>query len=83
MSDHFAAFSFVDRITHFESGKRATAVFAVPPGIASFPSCLVAEAVAVLVGVRGIAHLGVGRRHRRVDVVAVERVVDVSGGRIT
>jgi 3-hydroxymyristoyl/3-hydroxydecanoyl-(acyl carrier protein) dehydratase len=48
MADHFAAFSFVDRITHFESGKRATAVFAVPPGIASFPSCLVAEAVGQL-----------------------------------
>ena len=48
MADHFAAFSFVDRITHFESGQRARAVFAVPPVIASFPSCLVAEAVGQL-----------------------------------
>jgi 3-hydroxymyristoyl/3-hydroxydecanoyl-(acyl carrier protein) dehydratase len=45
---HFAAFSFVDRITHFESGQRARGVFAVPPGIDSFPSCLVAEAVGQL-----------------------------------
>ena len=30
MSDHFAAFSFVDRITAFEPGTRARGVFAVP-----------------------------------------------------
>lgn len=48
MSDHFAAFSFVDRITAFEPGTRARAEFAVPAGIAAFPSCLVAEAVGQL-----------------------------------
>lgn len=48
MSEHFAAFSFVDRITAFEAGTRARAEFAVPPQIASFPSCLVAEAVGQL-----------------------------------
>ena len=48
MSDHFAAFSFVDRITAFEPGTRARAVFAAPAGIAAFPSCLVAEAVGQL-----------------------------------
>jgi len=48
MSDHFAAFSFVDRITAFETGTSATAVFAVPRDIAAFPSCLVAEAVGQL-----------------------------------
>ena len=48
MSEHFAAFSFVDRITEFEAGKRARAEFAVPGHIASFPSCLVAEAVGQL-----------------------------------
>jgi 3-hydroxyacyl-[acyl-carrier-protein] dehydratase len=48
MSDHFAAFSFVDRITEFESGKRARGVFAIPRHVPTFPSCLVAEAVGQL-----------------------------------
>jgi 3-hydroxymyristoyl/3-hydroxydecanoyl-(acyl carrier protein) dehydratase len=48
MAEHFAAFSFVDRITEFEAGTRARAEFAVPRHIASFPSCLVAEAVGQL-----------------------------------
>jgi len=48
MPDHFAAFSFVDRITEFEAGTRARGEFAVPLGIAAFPSCLVAEAVGQL-----------------------------------
>lgn len=45
---HFAAFSFVDRINQFEAGTRARGEFAVPNGIGSFPSCLVAEAVGQL-----------------------------------
>lgn len=49
MSDpHFAAFSFVDRITAFEPARRARAVFAVPAAIERFPACLVAEAVGQL-----------------------------------
>jgi 3-hydroxymyristoyl/3-hydroxydecanoyl-(acyl carrier protein) dehydratase len=48
MPEHFAAFSFVDRITEFEAGTRARGEFAVPREIASFPSCLVAEAVGQL-----------------------------------
>lgn len=48
MSDHFAAFSFIDRITAFEPGVRARGEFAVPAGIAAFPACLVAEAVGQL-----------------------------------
>jgi 3-hydroxymyristoyl/3-hydroxydecanoyl-(acyl carrier protein) dehydratase len=45
---HFAAFAFVDRITAFEPGRRARAVFAVPSAIERFPACLVAEAVGQL-----------------------------------
>jgi 3-hydroxymyristoyl/3-hydroxydecanoyl-(acyl carrier protein) dehydratase len=45
---HFAAFSFVDRISPFEAGTRARGEFWVPGGIAAFPSCLVAEAVGQL-----------------------------------
>jgi 3-hydroxymyristoyl/3-hydroxydecanoyl-(acyl carrier protein) dehydratase len=45
---HFAAFSFVDRITEFVPGQRARGVYAVPADIAAFPACLVAEAVGQL-----------------------------------
>jgi 3-hydroxymyristoyl/3-hydroxydecanoyl-(acyl carrier protein) dehydratase len=48
MSDHFAAFSFVDRISDFASGAHARGWYAVPREIAEFPSCLVAEAVGQL-----------------------------------
>jgi len=48
MNDHFAAFSFVDRITAFEAGARARGSFAVPRDLSAFPACLVAEAVGQL-----------------------------------
>jgi len=48
MSDHFAAYSFVDRITEFAPGAHARGWYAVPRDIAAFPSCLVAEAVGQL-----------------------------------
>ena len=48
MTDHFAAFTFVDRITELAEGARARGVFAVPAGIREFPACLVAEAVGQL-----------------------------------
>lgn len=48
MGDHFAAFSFVDRIIELEPGRHARAVFAIPSGIAEFPRALVAEAVGQL-----------------------------------
>ena len=48
MTGHFAAFSFVDRITSFEPGVAARGSFAVPRRLAAFPACLVAEAVGQL-----------------------------------
>jgi len=48
MNDHFAAFSFVDRIIDLEPGMRARGTFAVPENLAAFPACLVAEAVGQL-----------------------------------
>jgi len=57
MSDHFAAFSFVDRITACEPAKRARGRFAIPPNVASFPSCLVAEAVGQLAAWVSMAHI--------------------------
>ena len=48
MGDHFAAFSFIDRIVELDPGSHARAVFAIPAGIAEFPRALVAEAVGQL-----------------------------------
>jgi len=58
MSDHFAAFSFVDRITGLVPGTRARARFAIPAAIAAFPSCLVAEAVGQLAAWVAMSHIG-------------------------
>lgn len=57
MADHFAAFSFVDRITALEPGRRARGSFAVPAGVPSFPPCLVAEAVGQLAAWVAMAQL--------------------------
>lgn len=70
MNEHFAAFSFVDRITEFEAGRRARGVFAVPAGIAAFPSCLVAEAVGQLAA--WAAMDAIGFRGRPVAALANE-----------
>jgi 3-hydroxymyristoyl/3-hydroxydecanoyl-(acyl carrier protein) dehydratase len=57
MNDHFAAFSFVDRITEYEPGRRARGSYAVPAGVPAFPSCLVAEAVGQLAAWVAMAHI--------------------------
>ncbi len=80
MSEHFAAFSFVDRITEHEPGKRAQGAFAVPATVTAFPSCLVAEAVGQLAAWMAMAH--VGFRARPVAALALETrfVCDVMPG---
>lgn len=70
MADHFAAYSFVDRITEFEPGRRAVGCFAVPVGINAFPSCLAAEAVGQLAA--WVAMAQVGFRGRPVAALANE-----------
>ncbi|MGH8683418.1 MAG: hypothetical protein ACREVP_18115 [Burkholderiales bacterium] len=62
MTERFSAFSFVDRITEFEAGTRATGQFAVPEGLPSFPACLVAEAVGQLAAWVAMACVGFRRR---------------------
>jgi 3-hydroxymyristoyl/3-hydroxydecanoyl-(acyl carrier protein) dehydratase len=57
-TDHFAAFSFVDRITEFVPGTRAHGVFHVPAAIQAFPACLVAEAVGQLAAWVSMEHIG-------------------------
>ena len=70
MSDHFAAFSFVDRIGALEPGVRGRASFDVPDGIAAFPACLVAEAVGQLAA--WIAMARIDFRGRPVAALATE-----------
>jgi len=70
MSDHFAAFSFVDRIAEFEPGRRAVGSYAIPPGIIAFPACLVAEAVGQLAAWVSMEHIAF--RGRPVAALATE-----------
>ena len=70
MGDHFAAFSFVDRITEFVPATRARGRFAVPADLPDFPSCLVAEAVGQLAAWVAMAHIGY--RGRPVAALAQE-----------
>jgi 3-hydroxymyristoyl/3-hydroxydecanoyl-(acyl carrier protein) dehydratase len=76
MSDHFAAFSFVDRISDFASGARARGWYAVPREIAEFPSCLVAEAVGQLAA--WVAMDKLDYRGRPVAALATETVFEGS-----
>lgn len=80
MADHFAAFSFVDRITKVEPGVRARAMFDVPADIAGFPSCLVAEAVGQLAA--WVAMSKIDFRGRPVAALATETIFhrDVAPG---
>ncbi len=55
--DHFAAFSFVDRITEFTPGTSARGIFHVPAAIHAFPACLVAEAVGQLAAWVSMEHI--------------------------
>ncbi len=70
MDDHFAAFSFVDRITELVPGISARGRFAVPAELPDFSSCLVAEAVGQLAAWVAMAH--VGYRGRPVAALARE-----------
>jgi 3-hydroxymyristoyl/3-hydroxydecanoyl-(acyl carrier protein) dehydratase len=70
MSDHFAAFSFVDRITECDPGRSARGRFHVPAAIPDFPACLVAEAVGQLAA--WVSMEQIGYRGRPVAALAGE-----------
>lgn len=70
MTDHFAAFSFVDRIDELVPGSRARGSFTIPPQLHAFPACLVAEAVGQLAAWVSMAHIGF--RGRPVAALASE-----------
>lgn len=48
MTDHFRAFSFVDRIHRDETGKHITGSYHIPAGVTAFPLSLVAESIGQL-----------------------------------
>ena len=48
MSEHFRAFSFVDRIHSIQPGSRIRGSYTIPPSLPDFPPSLVAEAVGQL-----------------------------------
>ena len=56
MPDRFSAFSFVDRITALEGGRRARGRYAIPAGLPAFSIGLVAEAVGQLAAWLAMAH---------------------------
>jgi len=62
MPDRFSAFSFVDRITVLEDGRRARGRFAIPAGLPAFSTCLVVEAVGQLAAWVAMAQAGFRRR---------------------
>jgi len=70
MAPHFAAYSFVDRITDFVPAKHARGQFAIPPHVPEFSSCLVAEAVGQLAAWVSMAHINF--RGRPVAALATE-----------
>jgi 3-hydroxymyristoyl/3-hydroxydecanoyl-(acyl carrier protein) dehydratase len=80
MADHFAAFSFVDRITELDPGSHARAVFDIPADLPAFPACLVAEAVGQLAA--WVAMAQIDFRGRPVAALATETIFhrDVAPG---
>ena len=58
MSDHFRAFSFVDRILADEPGKHISGRYSIPSGIAEFPLSLVSEAIGQLAAWSSMAATG-------------------------
>jgi 3-hydroxymyristoyl/3-hydroxydecanoyl-(acyl carrier protein) dehydratase len=68
--DHFAAFSFVDRIADWTPGRSARGAFAIPADLPGFSSCLVSEAVGQLAAWVSMDHIDF--RGRPVAALATE-----------
>jgi 3-hydroxymyristoyl/3-hydroxydecanoyl-(acyl carrier protein) dehydratase len=80
MDPHFRAFSFVDRITALQNGRRITGVYRVPASVERFPAALIPEAVGQLAAWAAMA--AVGFSHRPVAGIAgrVELLGEVQPG---
>ena len=55
MSDHFRAFSFVDRIHEDETGRQSRGSYQIPDGVRSFPLSLVSESIGQLAAFSSMA----------------------------
>jgi 3-hydroxymyristoyl/3-hydroxydecanoyl-(acyl carrier protein) dehydratase len=62
MDEHFRAFSFVDRITSVEDGRRIRGRYAIPSGLHEFPLALVGEAVGQLAAWAAMAAVNFDQR---------------------
>ena len=62
MDAHFRAFSFVDRITSVQDGKRIRGRYAIPAELHDFPLALVGEAVGQLAAWAAMAAVDFGQR---------------------
>jgi 3-hydroxymyristoyl/3-hydroxydecanoyl-(acyl carrier protein) dehydratase len=62
MDAHFHAFSFVDRITSVQDGRRIRGRYAIPSGLRDFPLALVGEAVGQLAAWAAMAAVDFGQR---------------------
>jgi len=62
MVERFRAFSFVDRITRLEPGRRIEGQYTVPATATRFPASLMAEAVGQLAAWAAMSHVGYAYR---------------------
>lgn len=58
MTEHFRAFSFVDKIHRDETGERITGSYHIPAGVDCFPLSLVAESIGQLAAWSSMAAVG-------------------------
>jgi len=75
MSHHFRAFSFVDRIAAVQAGVSATGSYAIPAGLTSFSSSLVAEATGQLAAWSAMAAVNFSAR----PVAGIAGLVEMLG----
>jgi 3-hydroxymyristoyl/3-hydroxydecanoyl-(acyl carrier protein) dehydratase len=62
MDEHFRAFSFVDRITSVQEGRRIRGQYTIPSGLDEFPLALVGEAVGQLAAWAAMAAVNFDQR---------------------
>ena len=82
MDAHFRAFSFVDRLTCVEPGRRVRGRYAIPAGLGHFPLSLVGEAVGQLAAWAAMA--AADFKHRPVAGLAgrIELLQDTAPGQV-
>jgi 3-hydroxymyristoyl/3-hydroxydecanoyl-(acyl carrier protein) dehydratase len=82
MADHFRAFSFVDRITSIEDGRRIRGHYTIPPGVSAFPLALVGEAVGQLAAWAAMAAADFRQRPIAGLAARIELLREVAPGQV-